>query len=1756
MPELTADRHVLTQEYDGMTRIRTDVRRLSNSRHNSRVDRTRRRPRIELLEDRTLLAVNPIVAENQLPGTPESVWQVNGAGDTTLQGFSTDISVNEGQTVYFKINDSSLVSYHIDIYRMGYYGGDGARLVTTIPASQIVEIAQPAPLSDPTTGLVDAGNWSVSASWAVPATATSGIYMARLTRNDNGNGSLIYFVVRDDASTSDILFQTSDSTWQAYNTWGGNSLYQGNSQVASGRAVKVSYNRPLIDDGVYGGFGNYNSPLHAEYPMVRWLEENGYDVTYFTDVDSDRYGNLIKNHKVFLSVGHDEYWSAGQRNNVEAARDAGVNLAFFSGDECYWKTRWENSTDGSGTSYRTLVCYKESTNGVPLDPLDSSPTWTWTGTWRDNRYSPPADGGKPENALSGTAYMDDATSSDTGISLNVPASDANLRFWRNTSVANLAPGQVATLGQYVVGYEVNEDLDNGFRPAGLIDMSSTTFNTPLRVQVPWGTDVGPGTSTHSITLYRAASGALVFSAGTIQWSWGLDGDNNIVPVTPDPAMQQATVNLLADMGVQPGTLQPGMVPATKSTDTTPPTSKITSPIGGANIQSGSTVTITGTATDAGGGVVAGVEVSVDGGVTWHPAVGRSSWTYTWSPNQNGNATILSRAVDDSGNIETPSAGVTVSVQGPISLWSNSTVPGIISVQDANSIELGVKFQSSTNGYILGLRFYKGPSNTGTHVGSLWSSNGTLLAQATFTSESATGWQQVLFSTPVAIAANTTYVASYHTNTGYYSADDRYFANGGFSNGPLHALADGVAGANGIYSYSSTSIFPSNAYRSQNYYVDVVFGTTGASNIPPTVTSHTPASGATGVALGSTVTATFSEPVTNGSIVFTLTGPGGSVPATLTYDAGASVATLTPNSPLATSTTYTAAVSGAVDAAGNVMAPISWTFTTASSASFNGVSIWSSTATPSVASFNDPNPYELGVKFQATVNGYITGIRFYKGSGNTGTHIGNLWTSTGTLLATATFTSETATGWQQVLFSSPVAITANTTYVASYHTNAGDYALDAGYFASNGVSNGPLIALSNSAGGGNGVYAAGASAFPTNTYNSNNYWVDVVFTQTLGQTTTALASSVNPSTAGQSVTFTATVAPTSGGGTPTGQVTFMDGATTLGTGTLSGGVATFTTSALSAGTRSITAVYNGDSNYGGSTSAVLSQVVNQGSTSVALASSANPSTFGQSVTFTATLTVASGGTPTGQVTFMDGTTTLGTGALSGGVATFSTTTLSTGTHSITAVYNGDGNFGGGVSSALSQVVNQGSTSFNGVSIWSSTVTPSVTSFNDPNAYELGVKFQATVNGYITGIRFYKGSGNTGTHIGNLWTSTGTLLATATFTSETATGWQQVLFSTPVAITANTTYVASYHTNAGDYALDAAYFASNGVSNGPLVALSNSAGGGNGVYAAGASAFPRNTYNSNNYWVDVVFSQTLGQSTTTALASSANPSASGQSLTFTATVAPSSGSGTPTGQVTFMDGTTTLGTGTLSGGVATFTISTLSVATHSITAVYSGDTTFRTSTSSAVKEVVNLRTTTTTLASSANPSTFGQSLTFTATVTAAAGGTPTGLVTFMDGTATLGTGTLSGGVATFTTSTLSAGIHTIKAVYGGDANFKTSTSGTVKEMINQSSMVASVAPLAQSMLAPIVTGAVDTADAVTAETVAALAPAPTTVSVPGVKSVGPITGTSSVVLGSQSSNARTTVAMDPAALAASIPLSPYRRFVSSTGAVRKATWGSLS
>ena len=210
--------------------------------------------------------VNAIQLENQKPGTPQSVWQIpQGADSQLIQGFTTSISTNVGGTVNFKVNNQTgNANYSINIYRLGYYGGDGATLVTTLQHQATSAVIQPAPLTDASTGMVDAGNWSVTDSWTVPTTATSGVYIANII--DGSQVFQIPFVIRNDSSTSNIVFQTADETWQAYNPWGGANLYGGNGPGISG-SLMPSATIGLLQRAT--GVWPVRSPMCCSTPNIR-----------------------------------------------------------------------------------------------------------------------------------------------------------------------------------------------------------------------------------------------------------------------------------------------------------------------------------------------------------------------------------------------------------------------------------------------------------------------------------------------------------------------------------------------------------------------------------------------------------------------------------------------------------------------------------------------------------------------------------------------------------------------------------------------------------------------------------------------------------------------------------------------------------------------------------------------------------------------------------------------------------------------------------------------------------------------------------------------------------------------------------------------------------------------------------------------------------------------------------------------------------------------------------------------------------------------------------------------------------------------------------------------------------------------------------------------------------------------------------------------------------------------------------------------
>src|SRR5438132_5759290 len=321
--------------------------------------------------------VNPIPAENALAGDPD--W-LSGRDSTAqeIEGCGDRISAHAGDTVAVQVSSSLSTTATWVLYRVGWYGGAGARSISRGgPLS--VRPQPPCPM-EAGTGLVRC-NWTTGFQFDVDSKMVSGLYALKLVRED-GKTRFIPLIVTDDRP-ADLLFQASVQTYEAYNAWGGESLYRDASRtLAHGYAAKVSFDRPFDQDR---GLGQM---LKWETPMARFLERHGYDISYGTNVDvGTRSLTFVDRAGMFLSVGHDEYWAGNERYIIERGRDEGVPLAFFSANTGYWKIRYDDWND-SGVP-RTVVCYKQ--NDHPLGPTASG---LFRGTWIN----------KPENALLVVVY--------------------------------------------------------------------------------------------------------------------------------------------------------------------------------------------------------------------------------------------------------------------------------------------------------------------------------------------------------------------------------------------------------------------------------------------------------------------------------------------------------------------------------------------------------------------------------------------------------------------------------------------------------------------------------------------------------------------------------------------------------------------------------------------------------------------------------------------------------------------------------------------------------------------------------------------------------------------------------------------------------------------------------------------------------------------------------------------------------------------------------------------------------------------------------------------------------------------------------------------------------------------------------------------------------------------------------------------------------------------------------------------------------
>jgi hypothetical protein len=486
----------------------------------------------------------PVALENQRAGSPG--WELqNPAWNHEIEGYAEVASCLPGETVRLHVSTAS-PQFTVQVYRMGWYGGAGAKLALEFRG--VAGGARPIPKPRAQDGLIECA-WPVSCRIPVGADWVSGVYLARLTASRDGKQSFVPFVVREGVPArrsrrAPILIQCSINTWQAYNNWGGKSLYDFNS--FGGRASRVSFDRPYAtsqDAAPGAGAGEFLSVGHAprpagwEYPFLRWIERQGYDVAYATNVDVHESPELLAGRQAFLVVGHDEYWTRAMRDNVERARDRGVNLGIFASNVCYWQVRYEPSS--SGAADRTIFCAKEPDK----DPVyDTEADRDLTVRFRNLH---PA---RPEVSLVGMMMSAEDVEGDF-----TPLPEAR-RHWvyRGTGIASGATKDVPGL----LGYEVDRSFAKDatwsrYSPKGLTVLARAWVQ-PLKLE---------RMITES-TVYAAPSGAWVFAAGTMQWSWGLDdwGAPKLRPARRHPDIERITKNVLGRFlgsGPGPGRRSPG-----------------------------------------------------------------------------------------------------------------------------------------------------------------------------------------------------------------------------------------------------------------------------------------------------------------------------------------------------------------------------------------------------------------------------------------------------------------------------------------------------------------------------------------------------------------------------------------------------------------------------------------------------------------------------------------------------------------------------------------------------------------------------------------------------------------------------------------------------------------------------------------------------------------------------------------------------------------------------------------------------------------------------------------------------------------------------------------------------------------------------------------------------------------------------------------------------------------------------------------------
>jgi hypothetical protein len=447
---------------------------------------------------------NAIVRENRQPG--QAGWYRNPSA-TGIAGYATASSVEAGGSLDVAVSTTS-PTYSIDVFRIGWYGGAQARLLLSVNGLHGADHGQwrpgtfgvqncPTCTYDPGTGLLQLA-WPISYTLHVHADWVSGNFVLRLTTPESLT-SYIPFIVRD-SRPSAVVAVMPVNTYEAYNMWGGKSLYSdslGPKTLGVGdnapSALKVSFQRP---------FGNYQSEVKIDYETVGFLEKEGYDVGYATSIDLDRDRRMLSAHRMFLSVGHDEYWSWNMRDAVESARDRGINAMFLSGNDIYWQARYEPGVNDQ--DHEVLVCYRDAS----IDPLSAAEPSRTTVRWVD----PPVR--RAQDGLTGTIYTGNSLARPTNWIVATTAPDWLLKG------TGLKPGSSVS---GLVGLECDGVVTRTSRPFGW-QSSHPPSPMVLVSQSPVVTALGTHLVCNTV-YYRVAGGGQVFSAGTRAWQDFLNGPN-------------------------------------------------------------------------------------------------------------------------------------------------------------------------------------------------------------------------------------------------------------------------------------------------------------------------------------------------------------------------------------------------------------------------------------------------------------------------------------------------------------------------------------------------------------------------------------------------------------------------------------------------------------------------------------------------------------------------------------------------------------------------------------------------------------------------------------------------------------------------------------------------------------------------------------------------------------------------------------------------------------------------------------------------------------------------------------------------------------------------------------------------------------------------------------------------------------------------------------------------------------------------------